>query len=350
MVSSVVSGTLFLNPEINAYWRDILDGWKTREPDLQVRVGTLTGAVPWADWIQLLGPGRRHARPMYYGGWSQRHPTPIWQLLLELLRLRPEHIVCYGFSGWTLLACIWRTLGLCRRLSLLWEGSTPGVNLAGDRNRQRVRAWALGRAEQAITQSPAGQDYLQSLGTPTPIFRRPWLAANPYLFVPAAVAESQCTRFVYVGSLEERKGTDFLLEVFADLPGDWQLDLVGPWLMSASRPSHPRICLRGQCSAQEVQQLLSQGQVFVFPSREETWGVAPIEAACAGLAVVTSEHTPSGGLRPDWLRLPLQVEPWKQALQGFMTQPQRAARLGAANRSTEERLYAQLELPWRTPN
>jgi glycosyltransferase involved in cell wall biosynthesis len=339
--------TLFLNPEMNAYWRDILENWKKWEPHLQVRTGTLTGTgQAWPTWVKQIGGGRRQNRPMYYGGLQQRHPTPFGPLLWEMLQLRPRHLVCYGFSGWTLLACLWRRLGLCRQLTLLWEGSSPGVDLRADRVRQKLRSWALRQADLAVTQSPQGEAYLKSLASPTPLSQVAWLFANPQRYQPRKEWAAGPLRLIYVGSLEERKGTDFLLEVLAELPGDWQLDLVGPWLMPSGPPTHPKIRLWGQCPPEQVQSLLAQSQLFLFPSREETWGVAPIEAACSGLAIFVSEFTPSRHLRPHWRSLPLSVNAWRQSLEDLIHHPEGLPALASESRASEERLYGQVKLPW----
>jgi glycosyltransferase involved in cell wall biosynthesis len=341
---------LFLIPQVNAYWKDVLLAWRRSENRLQVRIGAVTPVdtdlALWGTWIERIGPGLR-PRPMYYGKLRQGYPTPLLSLFRQLWTVRPSHVVVYGFSGWTLVACVGRRLGLWKRLTLLWEGSTPGVDMKADRLRQALRRWALTCADEACTQSQAGAEYLVSLRPSISLRVRPWLCVNPARFVARTRPNStEVVRMVFVGSLEKRKGVDFLLAVLADLPGNWQLDLIGPQSGPLLHCADPRIRRVGPRSPEEIQAGLGEFDVFLSPSREDTWGVAPIEAAAAGLLVVVSTEVPSRVERPHWLALPLDQACWRQALKQIVAAPEEALRQGGQARDHETTLYARAVPPW----
>lgn len=319
---------------MNGYWKEVLLSWRRHQPDLRVCVGTAPAGLD-EDWLVNLNI-RSRKQDMYYS--RRRYPTPWLRLLAQFVRFKPKHLVCYGFSGWTVAACGWRKLGLCRRLTVLWEGSTPGVELRDQKVRQWLRARMLGCADDACSQSEQGAAYLRELGGLS-VHVHPWLCIDPETIRPRPSRPDGPTRYLYVGSLERRKGTDFLWEVMRELPGAWELTVIGPTREQLTPPPDPRIRLQPALPPDQLRQTLADHDVFLFPSREDTWGVAPIEAAAAGLQVVTSDQTPSARVRAHWLRLPLQVELWRRALQNLPPQPQA--------RAFESEVYARSAPPWR---
>jgi len=236
---------------------------------------------------------------------------------------------------------------LAKRLTILWEGSTPGVDMKGDHLRQMLRRWALASADQACTQSQEGADYLTSLGTPVKPTISSWLCVDPSHFESRPGHNRGGTiRFVFVGSVEKRKGVDFLLDVVRQLPGNWRLDLIGPILWQPSGPPDPKINWLGPRSPQQIKALLKDYDVFLFPTREETWGVAPIEAAAAGLVVVTSTSVPAQIERPHWISLAMEKDVWVQALAKIVAAPEAVLDQAPLARRAELSIYAQARPPW----
>lgn len=108
--------------------------------------------------------------------------------------------------------------------------------------------------------------------------------------------------FVTTGSLIHRKGYDLLIQAFAkaQLPNEqWHLNIIG----SGEEKSHlqqqieqnnlqDNITLAGQKSKEEIVAIYQQSDIFVLPSRSETFGVVYIEAMACGLPVIA---TPCGG-------------------------------------------------------
>ena len=120
--------------------------------------------------------------------------------------------------------------------------------------------------------------------------------------------------FVTTGSLIHRKGFDLLIEalhrVNRQLPEGWQCNIIGGGEKQAelqqqieSVQLQEHIHLVGQKNKQEIVQLLQQSDVFVLPSRSETFGVVYIEANACGLPIIATDCggpkdivTPQNGL------------------------------------------------------
>jgi glycosyltransferase involved in cell wall biosynthesis len=113
--------------------------------------------------------------------------------------------------------------------------------------------------------------------------------------------------FAFLGSVGRRKGFDVLANAFSELapthPG-WRLWVVGPRSRRESPNTNEREVAEVTSPLKDVQnqvkfwgrlddrymlnRILSASDVFVFPSRREGMGIAPLEAMAAGVPVVVS--------------------------------------------------------------
>jgi glycosyltransferase involved in cell wall biosynthesis len=110
-------------------------------------------------------------------------------------------------------------------------------------------------------------------------------------------------RFLYLGRLESRKGTLDLVDGFSRVADDgWTLTLAGgdthtgPGGHSVASVvdalGDSRISVLGRVPRSDVPALLSEHDVYVAPSKWETWGHSPCEAIRAGMPALV---TPTGG-------------------------------------------------------
>ena len=105
-------------------------------------------------------------------------------------------------------------------------------------------------------------------------------------------------QFVSTGSLIYGKGYDLLIKAFErlKLPKDkWKLLIIGEGQERANLQTQidraglgGNIHLTGKKDKQEIVEILSQSDVFVLPSRSETFGVVYIEAMAMGLPVIAT--------------------------------------------------------------
>jgi glycosyltransferase involved in cell wall biosynthesis len=119
------------------------------------------------------------------------------------------------------------------------------------------------------------------------------------LFAPSAIPDDRsCLRLVTVGSLEERKGYDVLLDALAILQRSGQpmrLRILGAGSLQqalAARLSalgiDPSAALLGSCSRTQTASVIADSHIYVCASRHETFGIAPAEALSVGRPVVST--------------------------------------------------------------
>jgi glycosyltransferase involved in cell wall biosynthesis len=146
-----------------------------------------------------------------------------------------------------------------------------------------------------------------------------------------------------VGRISFKKGLDLLLEAMADVPGA-HVAIVGPddgdgtrerLEQLAARPElQGRVHLVPPLDEQQPRELYGEADVFVLPSRNESFGMVAAEAAAAGVASVVSTECGAAELLGDAaVIVPPAVEPVREAIAGLLADPERRRRLGEAGRA-----------------
>ena len=148
---------------------------------------------------------------------------------------------------------------------------------------------AHGVADKKITVIPEGVDGYKFHNHG----RRPWSSARPF-------------RFLTVGKYEQRKGIDETLEAFAMVHGnrpDLELIIKSNYFTNHDRKYQSLqrkisslgltnvSLLWGDMSSDELADLYRACDTFVLPTRAEGWGLPLIEAAAAGLPIITTMHS-----------------------------------------------------------
>lgn len=104
------------------------------------------------------------------------------------------------------------------------------------------------------------------------------------LFKPVAGASLDLPGpvWLYVGRVSYEKNLQAFLNL--DLPGSKVVYGVGP-LLEKFRREHPQVHWRGVVPRSELPRIYSAADVFVFPSRSETFGLVMLEALACGTPV-----------------------------------------------------------------
>ena len=112
--------------------------------------------------------------------------------------------------------------------------------------------------------------------------------------------KNQVFTMVSVGRLDHGKGFDLLIQALFEikdkLPKNWQTKIIGSGELRDilqrkinTYNIQNNIILLGKKSKEEIVPLLQQSNLFILPSRSETFGVAYIEAMACGLPIIATD-------------------------------------------------------------
>jgi len=173
-----------------------------------------------------------------------------------------------------------------------------------------------------------------------------YIALEEWCTLPLVTApsEGQPTHFVTLAQLIERKGLDVLIESCLRLPpSGWILNVYGdgPERIRLQRMIDRHrlpVTLHKPLPFAERMNAFRGTHCFVFPSRWDGWGMAPVEALAAGRPVIASEATMSAHdfIRPDvngWI-VPCRAEAFAAAMRAVMEHPDRLAPMSLAARDS----------------
>ena len=146
-----------------------------------------------------------------------------------------------------------------------------------------------------------------------------------------------------VGRISFKKGLDLLLDAAAGLPGV-HVALIGPddgdgtlsrlVALRTALGLDDRVHFLGPTGAEGAGATYAEADVFVLPSRNESFGMVAAEAAAAGVPVVVTDRCGVAELLGGRgaLVVPCAVEPIRQAVSELLADPERRRRLGEEGR------------------
>lgn len=215
-----------------------------------------------------------------------------------------------------------------------------------------VRDWLLGRILRRChgviaTGAEPARRYAHLLGDGRPVTSVPYyIPLEEWLTLPpkSPPHEDEPIRFLTLAQLISRKGIDILIEACGLLPTTgWRLDVYGDGperrrlQTLVNRQSLPITLHRHVAFAQRTKVFLD-AHCFVFPSRWDGWGMAPVEALAAGLPVIASDQTMSAydfiqnGVN-GWI-LPCEPKAFAHAMRALISRPNQIPLLSAAARES----------------
>jgi glycosyltransferase involved in cell wall biosynthesis len=228
------------------------------------------------------------------------------QIIGRLLTFKPQAIIAYGFSIWTILALLFKPLGGWH-VTIIWEGCAPSIDFRDSKLRLQLRQIVAHFADTFITNSEAGKLYLMKfLGVDVrDIQVRPYLVPDPNTLLGMSELTNDINLdvpspvFLSVGRIEERKGLHLLLQSCHILKQEgYRFSLLiigrGPQQeeLTAYCQSHDLAdCVQwlGWRDYDRLGVYFQQADMFVFPSLEDTWGMVALEAMAFGKPVLCSK-------------------------------------------------------------
>ena len=294
------------------YWQPVFKEFAARCPRTAVFTSIWPGFAPgyensfavhilpglgYVDFKKTL-PDASDARPGFI--W-----TPL-SILRKLADFGPDVVFASGFSGWTVCALLFR-LRRRSRVIIFWEGCS--VHALGSSKLQTVlRRWIAHFADAAVSNADEGAKYLRDvIGMPQDkLLCHPCQVPDvPLLCSGAGESQSDIKRpvFLYVGGLTWRKGWRYLIEASALLVRqgfqNFSVVFVGAGEQECMRAAVEDCGLDGivhqvgQVAYHQLGSYYSSADVFVSPTRQDTWGVAVLEAMAFGKPVLCSKYAGS---------------------------------------------------------
>jgi glycosyltransferase involved in cell wall biosynthesis len=295
-------GTLrvsFITDIMTPYMAPVFEALAAR-CDLLVLFGSKTGSRGMA-W-SLDPPAFRHrvvGGPAFRRGADAADIYPSPRVIAELRRTRPDVVISGGFSFQSLYAAAYCRVNGARLL--VQSDGTSRSEAAIGRGQRVTRAVLARLAHGAVGNSSLAAARLAELGF-APVFEAPHTTdIDRFLRVGRnRVHHSDGTvRVVTVGRLLPNKGVDLLLRAVAvagEQGARLALTIVGagedePRLRGlAATLGLTDVEWSGFVEPHDLPAKLARADVFAFPSLGDTFGIALLEAAAAGLPLVASPH------------------------------------------------------------
>lgn len=293
-----------------AYWQPILSEFTRLMPNTKVFSAEWSGFMSGFEdtfTVQRVGPMKILKLP----GKSQGYDSCFTYLppgaVKHLAAYRPKVVFTTGFSLWTLLVCALKPI-FGWRVIIVYDGSSPGVNYQNSFVRSVQRRWLARLSDAFITNNQAGKHYItDSLQVPAErIFARPYLLPHPKTYVGSIeiakplMEKQQRPIFVFAGNIIPRKGLKELLEGVLLLKKagyeKFTLVVVGDGSERAVLETYVRshglidhVLWVGAVEYEQVGAYFDAADVFVFPTREDVWGLVLVEAMMFGKPVLGSK-------------------------------------------------------------
>lgn len=229
------------------------------------------------------------------------NPTLPW----ELARLGPAVVVGYSFSIPTWIAFAYARL--FGKVFVSWSGDTLHTERLLGAGQRRARKMIIPRADACVGLSQAAKEKYVAFGAPADRVKVS-VQASGYSRTARGLSGRAATRegdrlpatVLYVGSLTERKGVQYLLDSFASIHRQLpiaRLIIVGDGPLKEQlkgRAAELRldgaVTFAGFVQPQRLSEYYEQAGLFLFPTLEDTFGVVIAEAAAFGLPLVTSPY------------------------------------------------------------
>jgi glycosyltransferase involved in cell wall biosynthesis len=219
----------------------------------------------------------------------------------ELKKYNPDVIISSEMGFRSLISAIYKKLSKNVTL-IIWATVSEESEKSRGKIRENLRKVLLSEADAVITNGSSGSRYISKYQYPEDrIFHVPYVVEN-HLFdnIKTNYSFSRIS-LIYIGQLIERKG----ILPFIDSLYTWMIkhperfiDFIiagnGPLkevIQSKTSPENLHIHYLGNVNYKDLPSVYAKGQIFVFPTYSDEWGVVVNEAMAAGLPVLGSMYS-----------------------------------------------------------
>ncbi|MER3434314.1 MAG: glycosyl transferase [Leptolyngbya sp. ERB_1_1] len=276
------------------------------------------------------------------------------KIIFPLLKFRPHVIFASAFSIWTVLVLLFKFITRWQVI-IIYDGSSPNTEFRDSFIRSRSRKIMARFTDAFVANSQAAESYLiESLGVERDrVFTTTYLVPDTNALIneevinqPLDFATGHPT-FLFVGQVIPRKGIQVLLKACVLLRErgyeNFSLVIVGD---GEERQNLEDLVQKHDLSRQvfwagwihynQLGSYFQNSDVFVFPSLEDVWGMAVLEAMAFGKPILCSRSANACEMvmqdKNGYVFDPQDPVELADMMAEFIKEPSRIATMGAASR------------------
>lgn len=231
---------------------------------------------------------------------DERYIHIPFSTLPDLMQYHPDAIISAEFGVRTLGSLIYKQFHPSCKL-VAWATLSEHSERKRGRIRMKLRKFILDRIDAVIVNGSSGQRYIQEYKIPcSKIFIVPQ-TTDISLFLQNALPNFEKKRLLYVGRLIEGKGLVPFLTAFSEWMENHPEEIAdfiicgdGPLrstILDYSPPKNLTIRWLGEVPYSEIPDIFRLGNIFVFPTLSDEWGLVINEAMASGLPVLGSMYS-----------------------------------------------------------
>ena len=230
--------------------------------------------------------------------------TPL-SIVKKLAAFDPDVVFSSGFSAWTLCGLLFKLFGRSRVI-IYWEGCSV-QSVGTSKVKTMLRRWTARFADAAVSNADEGTRYLRDIiGMPqNKVLCHPCQVPDLSLLSSVAgevsLPDIRRPMFLYVGSLTPRKGWRYLIEATQLLVDQGIREFSVLFVGGGEQQEQMRTAITdseldglvhqvGAVAYHDLGRYYRSADVFVSPTRADTWGVAVLEAMAFGKPVLCSKY------------------------------------------------------------
>lgn len=346
---------VFLLPSIKGgpYWQPILTRYTKIFPKTVLISGNFNGYLkPYESGFKLILTRKPKFIKVSFKV-KGHYPVgifwmPIFELVKLLYKIKPVVVWSANFSVWTFVALIYKKITKAK-LIIIFDGVSPSTEKKGSKINIAWRRFISKHIDGIITNTKATKFYLKEklFVYNKKIFIQPYQVPDKdFLSQNLSIKKISSNKicFITIGQVIQRKGLLELIDAAkllkeSCLNNEWIIKIVGRGdlknkLLEAIKRDEleNNIIISEYVPYEKVGHELFKGDVFLFPTLEDVWGVAPLEAMSLGKPVICSKYAGIKEIVEDGVNGfvvdPLNIEELALTMKKFIENPSLIKKLG----------------------